>query len=211
VGSDGVAAGPFVSLFTVAPTSTTPQHFPLTLHSTYTMTSFQSQMVTSLAVARGDLQGRSLLLGTPSKVVIAGHIQPHTVLGMPPMHLDVLGGTLVNPSSFPTTYYVQYDTQQTNSTQSSTTHTTSHSYSYTESLEEKITYGLPDTGEITADLKQTGQETFQHTVTAKFNTYESQAFDVTTKTGFDDHVWFSTDRFTLYVYPVIGRLACPQS
>jgi len=167
-----------------------------------------------MSLAAGDTQGRSLLLGQPIKVTITGHMQPTVVLGMPPMHLDCVfclsgGGTPVNLTSFPTTYHSQYQTEQTQSDQSSTPYDELF-FLHDETAEEKLKAGLPDTGQISADLKQTAQQTHQNTVSKKFNTYISQTFDVSTTTGFDDHVSFSFDQFNLYIYPVIGSLACPQ-
>jgi hypothetical protein len=31
------------------------------------------------------------------------------------------------------------------------------------------------------------------------------------KTGFSDHVWFTSTRFNIYVYPVIGKKVCPAA
>ena len=41
-----------------------------------------------IALAVGDTQGRSLVVGTPEKVTILGDIHPDIILGIPPMHID---------------------------------------------------------------------------------------------------------------------------
>lgn len=46
-----------------------------------------------LALGTGDLEGRSLQLGAPEKVVVPTFIQSDIVLGMPPMHIDYIAPT----------------------------------------------------------------------------------------------------------------------
>ena len=84
-----------------------------------------------LSLAAGDLQGRSLLLGDPEKAVVTGHIQPDTVLGLPPMHVDwITPATTTTPSIlnvtvYPKTYNSAYNFQSSSQSSASRTQTTS--------------------------------------------------------------------------------------
>ncbi len=83
------------------------------------------------ALAAGDTQGRSLLLGAPTKATISHHAQPEVVLGMPPMHVVAVpkgkkshkerrkAFEILNLSAVLHGYSAQYDTSVTNQTQSS--------------------------------------------------------------------------------------------
>ena len=167
-----------------------------------------------------DLQGRSLLLGPPQKVTVTGNIQPQVVLGLPPMHIDFIPDatnvpngtpTVLNLTTFPSLFFSQYQTQQSGSAQSANTNTTSYTVGTKESAEAKFSYGIPDVASVSAELKSSAEQTHENTVSAKYNTYTSNTFDVSTKTGFSDFVWFTSKRFNMYIYPVIGQLGCPQS
>jgi hypothetical protein len=162
----------------------------------------------------GDLQGRSLALGPPEKVTVTGSIQPHVVLGLPPMHIDFIqdahnvpGGTpaVLNLTATPSAYFSQYQTEVSRSNQSSNRSTTGYTFSTKESAEGKFSYGVPDVASVSVDLKTSGQQTHDGSVATAYNTYASQQFDVSTQTGFSDVVWFTEKRFTIYSYPVLGR------
>ena len=171
-------------------------------------------------LATVDLQGRSLLLGPPQKVTVTASIQPQVVLGLPPMHIDFIPDatnvpngtpTVLNLTTFPSLFFSQYQTQQSGSAQSANTNTTSYTVGTKESAEAKFSYGIPDVASVSAELKSSAEQTHENTVSAKYNTYTSNTFDVSTKTGFSDFVWFTSKRFNMYIYPVIGQLGCPQS
>ena len=172
-------------------------------------------------LSAGDLQGRSLPLGTPTKVTVTGSIQPQVVLGLPPMHVDYICDanntgtgctpTALNLSALPSKYYSQYQTQQSSSNQSANTNTTGYTFATKESAEAKFSYGVPLVASVSVDLKTSAQQTHQNTVSDKYNTYASKQFDVSTQTGFSDLVWYTIKRFNLYYYPVLGQLVCPQS
>ena len=171
-------------------------------------------------LAAVDLQGRSLRLGPPQKVTVTSSIQPQVVLGMPPMHIDFIqdatnvpNGTpaVLNLTTIPSLFFSQYQTQQSGSAQSANTNTTSYTVGTKESAEAKFSYGIPDVASVSAELKSSAEQTHENTVSAKYNTYTSNTFDVSTQTGFSDLVWFTSKRFNMYIYPVIGQLGCPQS
>ncbi|HSO50212.1 MAG TPA: hypothetical protein VLS86_06660, partial [Acidimicrobiia bacterium] len=165
-------------------------------------------------LAVGDLQGRSLALGPPEKVAVTGSIQPHVILGLPPMHIDFIqdtdnvpngNPTVLNLTAMPSAYFSQYQTEQSHSNQSSNRSTTSYTFSTKESAGAKFSYGVPDVASVSVELKASAQQTHDGSVATTYNTYSSQQFDVSTQTGFSDVVWFTQKRFTTYAYRVLGR------
>ena len=52
---------------------------------------------------------------------------------------------------------------------------------------------------------------FMHrkSIEKRYGQYASTQFDASTITGFDDQVWFSSKTHYIFMYPVIGRTACP--
>ena len=96
----------------------------------------------AIAIAAGDVAGRSMLLGPPNKLTINQHQQPEVVLAAPPMHVDRITpdgsspATAFNVTAAPNGFTSSYQTAQTNQDQSSSTGTTS------------FTYGTKVTGEL---------------------------------------------------------------
>src|SRR5262245_18470977 len=84
-------------------------------------------------LAAGDLQGRSLVLGAPSKVTIESFRQPTVILAAPPMHVDFVSPDaeaspiVLNVSAVPAAYFTQYQAEETSRDQSSDQQTTSWS------------------------------------------------------------------------------------
>jgi hypothetical protein len=165
----------------------------------------------ALFLAAGDFQGRSLLLGPPSIATISGHQQPEVVLGAPPMHVDWItpnGETTpveFNVTAVPASYFSQYQTMETQKDQSSQKSTTSYSYATKESLSDKISFGIPDIVSANVKLTASAKQAYDNVVSNAYKTYTSETFDASTQTGFDDHIWFTSKRFNLYLYPVIGQ------
>jgi len=87
-----------------------------------------------LPIVAGDIQGRSVMLGEPTKVVVQDTAQPSVIAAMPPMHVDFIPPvaaeppTLLNLSAIPDAFRTVYETNETNTSQSSTTNTTSWSF-----------------------------------------------------------------------------------
>jgi hypothetical protein len=167
--------------------------------------------IDEILMVSGDTQGRSLLLGPPEKVTVVSHIQPDTILGLPPMHVDWItpvGGSapeVLNISVFPNTFNAQYNFQDTTGTQASRKKTTSYTVATKESAEEKIKYGVPGVDSVSVTLKESATQTHQNTVAKTFNTYQGNSFSLAAQTVFDDRVAATADRFNVYSYPVIGH------
>jgi hypothetical protein len=219
VGVPGFAERTFLEIYEVDPTTS----FTPTLVSTFTLASQRLFGFNSFKGApfrrgnplgAGDLQARSLALGSPQKVTVTGSIQPQVVLGMPPMHLDFVqpaGSDPNDPPSFlnvsarPSHYYAEYTTQQSGTNQSSNTNTTSYTLSTKESIDEKTSFGDPDVASIGEEVKTAAEQTHEGSVADKYDTYSAQQFDVSTQTGFSDVVWYTAKRFNIYNYRVLGQ------
>lgn len=130
-----------VAIYSVDSSSNNP-----TLTSSYTVASAAGFLAFPTVLAAADTRGRSLRLGPAEKATVTGHIQPDTILGVPPMHVDWItpvGGTtptVLNLSVFPKTFNTQYSFAQTTGTQATRKSTTSYTVSTKESAQEKISY-----------------------------------------------------------------------
>ena len=108
-------------------------------------------------IATGDTQGRSLILGPPSKLT-AKHTQPELILGAPPMHVDYVtpanssGPIVLNLSAVPQGFNSSYKTTVTNSTQSSRQATTSYTNAVNASTSVGFKFGTPLTGDVSAKV-----------------------------------------------------------
>ena len=176
---------------------------------------YDNTIVQVAAMQAGDLQGRSLLLGAPSKTTV-GQTQPDMILGVPPMHVDFIAPQagespqVVNVSVFPNTFNAGYDFETTTGTQASHSQSTSYTISGTETVKAKISYGVPDVDSVTAKLKLSATQTHQKTVSATYDTYSGQSYQLTDATGFEDLVSGASFTMNIYSYPVIGRKVCPS-
>ena len=173
--------------------------------------------VSSNVLRAGDTQGRSLVLGAPTKVTIESHAQPSVILAAPPMHVDFItpDGTsaplLLNLSAVPAGYFTQYQAEETSKDQSYDQQTTSWSRGAEEKVGEKFTLGNPKTGpSFSQTLDVAAQQTWAGSTESIDTSYSARSFNVSQQTGFGDQVWFTDSRFNLYIYPVIGHLACPN-
>ncbi|HXJ81366.1 MAG TPA: VCBS repeat-containing protein [Candidatus Methylomirabilis sp.] len=172
--------------------------------------------------AAGDTQGLSMRLGPPVKLAISGHIQPQVVLGMPPMHVDWVppaGSTtppgVLNVSAVKDSFNSTYETVVTTTNQSSSTGTTSYSYGTMEGGGGGANNALKINGVDLVSVTDTSQtatnDAYTSIVQNTYNTFGSTSFDAATTTGFSDHVWFTAERFNLWIYPVLGQTACSAS
>lgn len=175
----------------------------------------QSQLP-QMTLTAGDTQGRSLLLGNPSRVT-AQHIQPEVVLAMPPMHIDYItpsgstSATALNVSGVPGGFYSSYQTAVTNQNQSLRSSTTSFSTALTESIDQKVSLGVPDIASVSIDTKTSSSQMWENNTSKTYTDLNSESFDASTRTGFGDQLWYVSERQNIYIYPVIGQYGCPES
>jgi FG-GAP-like repeat len=171
-----------------------------------------------LPIVAGDIQGRSFIVGEPTKVVVQKTAQPSVIAAMPPMHVDFIPPVgskepdVLNLSAIPDGFRTVYETNETEGNQSSTINTTSWSFGAKQSFEFEYEFGdveeglgvkFASTTRAAQDLKGVTEE--------EHGSYEKADFSAFVKTGLADQVWYTSSRFNIYVYPVIGRTVCPAA
>ncbi|MFH0342123.1 MAG: hypothetical protein ACHBNF_08335 [Chromatiales bacterium] len=199
--------------------------YAFTLNETTIGTLTMSDPANASLIA-SDTQGRSLLLGPPQKVVITQHSQPRIVMGAPPMHIDYvqqpvddpLTFDLANMTAFPATDQTSvrgmdatFSVASSSTVQNQVTQSTSYTYSTTTGSGGGVTFGVPDTGSIGANMTSTVMTSHDNLVANKFGTYGAFSYKIDVITGFGDVLWFDTQRFNIWTYPVLGHLACPAT
>ncbi len=155
-----------------------PSTFAVTLHSTKNLEGlinspswpasiFFQTIGTTVSPVAADEQSRSLMLGPPEKVTVAGHIQPDTVLGLPPMHVDWIspagGGTpqILNVSVFPATFNTSYLFADTTNGGVSRSGTTSYTVTAKETANEQVSYGIPGLASVGVQASQAATQLHQ--------------------------------------------------
>src|SRR5690606_26654734 len=142
--------------------------YPLTLAANRRVSStryYDNSFAQFAALQAGDLQGRSLQLGAPSKVTVV-HTQADIILGLPPMHVDVItppresDPRILNVTVFPKSFNTAYEFEVSSGTQSSRKHNTSYAISNKEIEEGKQVFGNPKESNVT--LKTSHAETQAH-------------------------------------------------
>ena len=166
-----------------------------------------------------DIQGRSLVLGDPTKVVLNATTQPTSIIATPPMHIDFspLAGepnsppTLINVTAIPKGFFTEYDTDQKQTNQSTQKNTNSWSYGAKENIGASVGFGIPNLASVSVSDSFTAAQSWKGITEQEHGVSASSSFDVSAKTNFSDQVWFIQSRFNVYVYPVLNRLVCPAS
>ena len=120
-----------------------------------------------MSITQSDTQGRSLLLGQPTKITISQPVQPSVVIGAPPMHvdwvspdpLDGVAAQVMNLSAVPDGFNTTYDVENTAEQQSGTTNSTSWSLGTKTSVGGFIQFGDPDVAGIkVGDMSTAAQD-----------------------------------------------------
>jgi hypothetical protein len=103
-----------------------------------------------------------------------------------------------------------YRTNETNTTQSSTINTTSWSFGAQQSLGVGFEVGSVDAGfGLKGSSVSTAAQDLKGSIETEHGKYNQSSFDASVTTGFSDSIWYSSSRFNVWVYPVLGRTACP--
>ena len=216
ISSSNCAGSLGVNIYNIDPPSTTGQDFIINPNAVLSRSLPQTADY-GLPIIAGDIQGRSVNVGEPTKVVIEDTAQPSVIAAMPPMHVDFMrpagGGeaTLLNLSAIPDGFRTVYETNETNTSQSSTTNTSSWSFGTQVSLEAAFEIGSVEGG-LGLEVGATAQaaqdiKTFNE---KEYGTYRRNTFDASVKTGFADQVWYTQSRFNIFVYPVLDHKVCPS-
>ena len=181
-----------------------------------TQTFFGGNSILNMSIARGDLQARSYRLGLPAVLQVENNIQPSVIAAMPPMHVDYVpkvgstGPVAFNMSFVPDSFNTTFTMNDSTNTQSSTTQGTSWSFGAKETFSYGDEVGDVDAGDgasfkatVSASQKFKGKSDTEH------GTYSSYNFNVQSQTVYGDNVFYNSNRFTMSIYPIIGRSVCP--
>ncbi|MBV9223637.1 MAG: hypothetical protein JOY85_06395, partial [Acidobacteriaceae bacterium] len=163
-----------------------------------------------------DIQGRSLVLGEPTKVTISA-TKPDIIVGMPPMHIDYItpvGGNkpeVLNISFIPDGFNSSFSLTQDSQTGSTTTGKLSWSAGVDVSVTGHYQIGDPDGA--TGFRAKVGADVASNFTGSSGNsnvTYTGSSYKIgaTAKTG--DQVYFDSSRQNIWVYPAIGQKGCPS-
>jgi hypothetical protein len=164
-----------------------------------------------------DLQGRSMVLGEPTKVTLS-NMKPTIINAAPPMHADYVtpagGGApeVVNVSFIPNGFNSAYELSQQSKTGGSTTHKMSWSAGADESVSTSLEIGSVKAG-TGAKFTQAfhAAQDFAGSTANGNNNFTSSQFDVTSTTKLADVVFEDESRLNIWVYPVIGQTVCPAT
>jgi len=199
--------------------SADPHSFALTADSSMSLDGFPPDPTTfppRLAFVAADLQGRSLILGEPSKVTISSTRQPEVVIGVPPMHVDFVSPEpgsppqVMNLSAVPDGFSTTYQQESSTGNQSNTNNKTSWSFGAKETFSESVSFGDPDKGTGTR-LKDTftAAQNLKSASEKIHGTYQGKTFNLSATTGFGDEVSYTNSQFNIWIYPVVGQTTCP--
>ncbi|MCO5214251.1 MAG: VCBS repeat-containing protein, partial [Caldilinea sp.] len=165
----------------------------------------------------GDLQGRSDHLGPPTKIKVESHLQPAVVLAAPPMHADYVlpdqqtanGPAIVNFTAVPNAYNTAYTQGGSTSSNSARTDTTSYTYSYAESTDEKFSFNVPLVSSVSGEFKQSWKQQYDKTSTNYSYDKVEDDYSLAQASGLNDTIWYQSNDFYVYFYPVLGQSVCP--
>lgn len=166
----------------------------------------------------GDLQGRSVRVGSPLVLRESSHTQPFVVLGAPPSHVDYVQvadetaktAAVVNFSALPDSYASQFSAETQNQSQSANVQTTSYTHATMQSSEAGLQFGLPVVDGVSGTVSSSTENAYTNEVSSEYDTYATSSFDISAATRADDNLWFTSTQFNMYYYPVIGQFVCPS-
>jgi hypothetical protein len=170
-----------------------------------------------------DAQGRSVLLGTPLRLVIEDHMQPNLVLDIPPMHIDyikdaagkgpqVMNFTVMPPATSGPSFSTQYTFDSISKAAQDNTSKTDVSNSVGGSIEASVYFGAAKKKDANFSITSltAAKGSWTNSSTTKDTSYETVQKTTNATTGFADHIYFRTSRLNVYLYPIIGKV-CPAS
>lgn len=204
-----------VNIYNVDPPEDAGQDFVINPSAVLSRTLSQTRD-RNFPIVAGDIQGRSVVLGQPVKVVMQDTAQPSVIAAMPPMHVDFISPagteqpTLLNVSAIPEGFNTTYKTNVTGSVQSSSKNTTSFSFGAEVSVGSSIEIGSVEDGlGIEVGATASAAQNLKDINTREYGSYQGTRFDASVSTGFSDVVWYSESRFNVFIYPIIGQSVCP--
>jgi hypothetical protein len=164
-----------------------------------------------------DLQGRSMVLGEPSKLLIESD-RPTIITAAPPMHIDYISldgvspPKVVNFSYIPDGFKSAFQLVQETKTGASTTQKLSWSAGADESTSATFQLGDPDqtSGAKFSEAFHAAQD-FTGSTENSDGHFSASTYSLGTATSFSDVVFFNDSRINIWVYPVLGQKVCPAS
>lgn len=173
----------------------------------------------SMSITQSDTQGRSLMLGTPTKITISKPVQPSVIIGAPPMHVDWISPDpldnvppqVMNLSAVPDGFNTAYEVEDTADKQSGTTNGTSWSLGTKVSAGGFIQFGDPDVAGIKVSDMSTAAQDMKRSAEQENGSYTRSTYNIYQATGFGDQVSYNESDFNIWVYPIIGKTACPAT
>ncbi len=194
--------------------------------STYSVANTGDTQYYGLPLVAGDLQGRSVVVGDPLKVVVNSDIRPDIVLSLPPMHVDFVAPyradvfsdcktatdpCQVNISAFPGAFRTQLSSSQTTENNAVRKSTSSYSWGIGGSAGTTFMLGDVTASYLSASVKYAGAKSYDEDISKAYKNYGSTVDSINSTTGFADHVFFSIQRFNVWMYPVLGQKVCPAN
>ena len=216
IGTSNCARSLGVNIYNVDPPKTAGTDFVIDTKAVLSRSLPQTVNYGAPIIA-GDIQGRSIVLGEPTKVVMEETAQPSVIAAMPPMHVDFIRPsgeeqpTLLNLSAIPSGFRTVYETSETNTTQSSSISTSSWSFGAEVKVGASVEIGSVESG-LGVEVGATAQaaQNIKSINEKTYGSYRTSRFDANVRTGLSDQVWFTESRFNVYVYPVLGHSICPK-
>jgi hypothetical protein len=197
--------------------NTDPNTLNIKLASSTALDSSLNGLIVQSFIA-SDTQGRSMILGEPTKITLNGSVQPSVVIGAPPMHVDFVSpnpGTdppvVMNLSAAPDGYKSTYQQEDSTSKRSGSQTTTSWSFGAKESVGASFQVGDPDIVGFAFSDTLTAAQDLKGGAEHEHGTSQRQAFNLSATTGFGDEVSYLDPDFNIWVYPVIGKTVCPKA
>ncbi len=213
--SNGDLSTASLAIFEDSGTSTLNNTVYSVLDSSY----FAGNQVREMSIASGDLQGRSLRLGNPTRLTIENYSYPSVITAVPPMHVDYINPaaasapTVFNISAVPDSFWSQYTVQKANNADTQVTDDQSHSFGFQEQVSgfaqiggdpsENAGFKIEDTVTATQDIKNVNNQ-----IHGKF---QGVSYGLTDTTGWGDSVSYTSTTINIWIYPVIGKTVCSKS
>ena len=190
-----------------------------TVYSVLDSSYFAGNQVREMSIASGDLQGRSLRLGNPTRLTIENYSYPSVITAVPPMHVDYIipaaasAPTVLNISAVPDSFWSQYQVQKENKTDTQVTDDQSHSFGFQEQVSgfaqiggdpsENAGFKIEDTVTATQDIKNINNQIHGQ--------FQGVSYGLTDQTGWGDSVSYTSTTINIWIYPVIGKTVCSKS
>lgn len=168
-------------------------------------------------IRAGDIEGRSLRLGAPEIVRIEDHGQPNLIVKAPPTHIDFIapseGGApeVINVSAVEG-YESSIAVSGTSSEGASQQSTTSYSYAVkdTDTSTAKVSYPGVSAISLSASHQTAVTNSYSNTQSTTNQSFVSTQMKISTASSFDDLLWYESNAFNIYHYPVLGAYGCPE-